>query len=70
MNKILIGFPGDLLKKHDYTALLAMSDEERMNIIGSESIAANMAMIRGDLAAIGIHFDLYFSESDCARFSI
>jgi arginyl-tRNA synthetase len=41
-----------------------MSDEERLNIIGLESIDANMAMIRGDLAAIGISFDLYFSESD------
>jgi arginyl-tRNA synthetase len=60
----IIQIAGDLLKKHDYTALLAMSDKERMNIIGPESIAANMAMIRGDLAAIGIHFDLYFSESD------
>jgi arginyl-tRNA synthetase len=60
----IIQIAGDLLKKHDYTALLAMSDEERLNIIGPESIAANMAMIRGDLAAIGIHFDLYFSESD------
>ncbi|GAV19984.1 arginyl-tRNA synthetase [Mariprofundus micogutta] len=50
------------LAKHDYQALLSMNEEERFNVIGAEAIAANMAMIRDDLAAIGINFDLYFSE--------
>jgi arginyl-tRNA synthetase len=53
-----------LLEKHDYMALVAMSDEERLSLIGREAIDANMAMIRDDLAAIGICFDLYFSERD------
>ena len=52
----------ELLKKYDYQGLCAMPEEERFSLIGDESIAANMAMIRGDLAAIGINFDLYFSE--------
>ena len=60
----IIQIARDLLEKHDYSALLAMSDEERLNFIGPESINANMAMIRDDLAAIGIRFDLYFSEQD------
>ena len=60
----IIQIARELLEKYDYSALLAMSDEDRLRCIGSESIAANMTMIRDDLAAIGIHFDLYFSESD------
>lgn len=60
----IIQIARDLLEKHNYTALLAMSDAERLNSIGLESINANMAMIRDDLAAIGICFDHYFSESD------
>lgn len=60
----IIQIARDLLAEHDYTALLAMPEKERSSLVGLESIAANMAMIRDDLAAIGIHFDLYFSESD------
>lgn len=52
----------ELLEKHDYQGLCSMPEEERLSLIGDESIAANMAMIRADLAAIGINFDLYFSE--------
>ena len=60
----IIQIARDLLEKYDYAALLVMTDDERLNVVGLESIAANMAMIRNDLAAIGIRFDLYFSESD------
>jgi len=60
----IIQIARDVLEKHDYTALAAMPDAERLNIIGLTSIEANMAMIRDDLAAIGIRFDLYFSEQD------
>jgi arginyl-tRNA synthetase len=60
----IIQIARDLLEKHDYMAQVAMSDEERLSLIGQEAIDANMAMIRDDLAAIGICFDLYFSERD------
>ncbi|MFQ5581494.1 MAG: arginine--tRNA ligase [Mariprofundaceae bacterium] len=64
------GYPGEyivdiarsLLAKHDYAELAAMDEEKRKELIGSESVAANMAMIRDDLKAIGIEFDTYFSE--------
>lgn len=59
----IIQIARDLLEQYDFIALLAMSDEERLKTVGLESIKANMAMIRDDLAAIGICFDLYFSES-------
>jgi len=52
----------EVLEKHDYQQLLAMEEDERSGLIGGEAIAANMAMIRDDLNAIGIHFDHYFSE--------
>ncbi len=52
----------ELLEKHNYVSLTEMDEEARSALVGSESIAANMAMIRDDLAAIGINFDLYFSE--------
>ena len=63
-------YPGDyiieiarqILDAHAYATLLAMDETERTKLIGQLSIDANMAMIRGDLAAIGIEFDLYFSE--------
>jgi len=58
----VIDIARDLIKNNDMSALQTMSDEERLQIIGGQSVAANMAMIRGDLAALGIEFDLYFSE--------
>jgi arginyl-tRNA synthetase len=63
-------YPGDyiiqigreLLEKNDYQQLQAMDESARLSLIGQQSIDANMAMIREDLAAIGIEFDVYFSE--------
>jgi len=63
-------YPGDyiiqiarqVLEKNDYQQLQAMDESERLTLIGQQAIDANMAMIRDDLHAIGIDFDLYFSE--------
>ncbi|WP_240923996.1 arginine--tRNA ligase [Mariprofundus ferrooxydans] len=52
----------EVLAAHDYKTLLAMDEDARLALIGQLAIDANMAMIRDDLNAIGIHFDLYFSE--------
>ncbi|MFQ5518393.1 MAG: arginine--tRNA ligase [Mariprofundus sp.] len=60
----IIQIASEMLAKHDYAALLSMPEIERMQLIGQESIDANMAMIRSDLAAIGIEFDHYFSEQN------
>lgn len=65
-------YPGDyiidiargLLAGRPYAGWLALDDEERLKEIGSAAVHANMAMIRGDLEAIGICFDHYFSEQD------
>jgi len=54
----------DILKTHDYHSLVVMDAGAREKLIGQLSIDANMAMIRDDLAAIGIEFDLYFSEQE------
>jgi len=58
----VIEIAADLLKANDYQALLAMPEEERQHLIGRQAVADNMAMIRNDLASLGICFDLYFSE--------
>jgi len=58
----IIDIARDVLADHDYQTLLTMDENERATLIGQLAIDANMAMIRGDLAAIGINFDLYFSE--------
>jgi len=63
-------YPGDyiveiareVLTTHDYHTLLAMDENARLKQIGQLAIDANMAMIRDDLDAIGIRFELYFSE--------
>jgi len=63
-------YPGDyiieiaraMLAEHDYRALLALTEETRASLIGQYAIDANMAMIRGDLEAVGITFDHFFSE--------
>lgn len=65
-------YPGDyiidiakgLLAGRSYAGWLAMHDEERLKEIGRAAVHANMAMIRDDLEAIGIRFDLFFSEQD------
>lgn len=63
----IIHIARELLTKHDYTVLQEMSDEERLQAISQDAIDANMVMIRADLAAIGINFDLYFSEQGLHR---
>ncbi len=63
-------YPGDyivdiarqILTAHHYADLLAMDEQARLSLIGQLAIDANMAMIRDDLDAIGIQFDVYFSE--------
>jgi len=58
----IIDIARELLDKRDYHELLVLSDTERELWIGEQSVAANMAMIDGDLAAMDIKFDHYFSE--------
>ena len=43
-------------------ALLAMSDEEWLPIVKDAAVAAMMGLIRSDLAALGVHHDVFFSE--------
>ena len=52
-----------LLERFDFQTLIAMKEDERMKLIGRESVAANMDLIRDDLGALNIAFDLYFPES-------
>ncbi len=52
----------EMLQKHDYNALKQLSDDARTQALSQDAINANMAMIRDDLAAIGIEFDTFFSE--------
>jgi len=58
----IIDIARTLLEKHNYVELDAVDKEKRKELIGTEAVAANMTMIRGDLKAIGIEFDKYFSE--------
>lgn len=63
-------YPGDYIKEiakgiladKDFSSFQSMDDEMRLKEIGALSVDANMAMIESDLKAIGIEFDLYFSE--------
>ena len=58
----IVDIARDILAGHDYQKLLTMDAHAREKLIGQLSIDANMAMIRADLDAIGIGFDVYFSE--------
>ncbi len=58
----IVDIARDILAGHDYQKLLTMDAHAREKLIGQLSIDANMAMIRADLNAIGIGFDVYFSE--------
>ncbi|MDQ6954584.1 MAG: arginine--tRNA ligase [Mariprofundaceae bacterium] len=51
-----------LLEQRDFSDISDMADDQRMAWIGAQSVAANMAMIRGDLACMDITFDHFFSE--------
>ncbi len=64
-------YPGDyvveiaraILREHPFATLAALDDAGRRAVIGPLAVAANMAMIRDDLAALHIQFDHYFSET-------
>jgi len=58
----IIDIARELLAQRDYDELLALPDTERELWLGEQSVAANMAMIDSDLAAMNIKFDHYFSE--------
>ena len=62
-------YPGDYLKpvgaalaQEHGNKLLAMPEEERLAVVRDVAIAAMMALIRGDLADLGIKHDVFFSE--------
>ena len=63
-------YPGDyvtegakqILQEHDFASLDAMPEDERETLLSGLSIDCMMAMIRDDLAALGIRFNTYFSE--------
>ena len=62
-------YPGDYLvpvgqalaREHE-DRLLAMPEEEWLPIVKDKSIDAMMDLIRGDLAALGVRHDVFFSE--------
>ncbi|MDQ6995930.1 MAG: arginine--tRNA ligase, partial [Mariprofundus sp.] len=58
----IIQIARDILEQQDYQRLQALAESERLTLIGQLAIDANMVMIREDLDAIGIRFDVYFSE--------
>jgi arginyl-tRNA synthetase len=62
-------YPGDYLKpvgerlaKEHGPGLLDMPETEWLPLVREASIVAMMDMIRGDLAALNIHHDVFFSE--------
>jgi len=63
-------YPGDyiieaaakLLKTHAYDELAALAADERRALLSKRGIDLMMAMVRDDLASLGIVFDTYFSE--------
>jgi len=52
----------ELMQRHDMAELAAMGAEARTQLLGAEAVTAMMDVIREDLAALGISFDLFFSE--------
>jgi len=60
----VIDIARDILSRHNHDELAVMPENERRELVGSEAVAANMAMIRNDLQALGINFDLFFSERE------
>src|SRR3989337_1583043 len=62
-------YPGDYLKpggeklaSQHGNELLAMREEEWLPIVRAAALQAMLAMIEEDLAALGIHHDIFFSE--------
>lgn len=58
----IIDIATNILGQHSFAEWLAFDDEARATMIGELAVVENMAMIRADLAAIGIEFHQYFSE--------
>ncbi len=56
-----------LLDRKPYAEWLDMEAEMRREIIGQAAVDANMKAIREDLAALGITFDVFFSERELHR---
>jgi len=52
----------DILGRHPWTELAGMEGDARQSLLSEQGIALMMAMIRNDLAALGICFDTFFSE--------
>ncbi|MDQ6950660.1 MAG: arginine--tRNA ligase [Mariprofundales bacterium] len=59
----VVGIAQGILLEHPFAVLDALDATVRQQLIAPLAVAANMAMIRGDLAALNITFDHYFSES-------
>jgi len=51
-----------ILQQHDFASMDAMPIDARDGLLAEQCIDCMMGMIRGDLAALGIRFDTYFSE--------
>ncbi len=60
----VIGIARDLLAQRPIGDWRAMAEDARREAIGRAAVDANMAMIRADLAALGIAFDRFFSERE------
>jgi len=56
-----------LLERQPIEAWHAMAPDARRQAIGQAAVAENMAAIRADLAAMGIRFDVFFSELELHR---
>jgi arginyl-tRNA synthetase len=62
-------YPGDYLKpvgealaREHGAALLELDESDWLPMVRADAIDAMMAMIRGDLAALNVHHDVFFSE--------
>ncbi|RWM92893.1 MAG: arginine--tRNA ligase [Mesorhizobium sp.] len=53
---------GQALASEFGRSLLEMPDEEALALVKDKTIDAMMAMIRGDLALLNVHHDVFFSE--------
>ncbi len=51
-----------LMQRHDMAVLEAMDTAARTKLLGMEAVTVMMDVIRDDLAALGITFDLFYSE--------
>ncbi|OIP99349.1 MAG: arginine--tRNA ligase [Zetaproteobacteria bacterium CG2_30_46_52] len=58
----IIDIATSILADEDFASFEAMDDETRQKELGQRAVNENMAMIRKDLATIGIEFHQYFSE--------